>query len=247
MELEAFQRITLQPGEKRTVDFTVTPAMLSMLNMDMHKVVEPGIFDLMVGPGSEQTTSVKLAVTGAHGETGMPLPPPAPKGSESGMVSNFDDLKVSANYGTWMGGSDAMNGGKSTIKIDAVEPGANGTKGALKVSGEIVAGGAFPWAGAMYAPGGMDPAPEPANLSGKKTISFWAKGDGKPCVLAMTTEANQGGMPKMQFFTAGPEWKQFSFPISAFGTDGSDVNMLLFARGQTAGKFEFEIDEVEIK
>jgi len=248
MQLQAFQRIALKAGEKRSVEFTVIPAMLSMLDMDMHKVVEPGIFDILVGPSSDKTTSVKLAVTGVHGETGLPLLPPPPKGSESGVVSNFDDLKVSANYGAWITGSDAMNGGKSTISITPVEPGANGTKGALKVSGELIAGAGFLWSGVLFSPGGGEiAASEPANLSGKKTISFWAKGDGKPGIVALMTEANAGGMPKMQFFTAGPEWKQYSFPLSAFGTDGSDVNQILFARGQTPGKFEFLLDEVEIK
>jgi beta-glucosidase len=248
MQLQAFRRITLKAGEKRAVEFTVTPAMLSMLDMDMHKVVEPGIFDIMVGPSSDKTTSVKLAVTGVHGETGLPLLPPPPKGSESGVVSNFDDLQVSANYGSWMAASDGMNGGKSTVAIAPVEPGANGTKGALKVSGELIPGAGFLFGGVLFSPGAVGGGPpEPANLSSKKTISFWAKGDGKPCILAMMTEANQGGMPKMQFFTPGAEWKQYSFPISAFGTDGSDVDQLIFARGQAAGKFEFLIDEVEIK
>jgi beta-glucosidase len=50
MQLQAFRRIALKAGEKRSIEFTVTPAMLSMLDMDMHKVVEPGIFDIMVGP-----------------------------------------------------------------------------------------------------------------------------------------------------------------------------------------------------
>jgi beta-glucosidase len=173
VQLQAFRRVALKPGEKRSVEFTVTPAMLSMLDMDMHKVVEPGIFDIMVGPSSDQTTSVKLAVIGVHGETGLPLPPPPPKGSESGIVSTFDDLKVAANYGLWTAGSDAMNGGKSTIAISAVESGANGTKGALKVSGELIAGASFLWAGALFSPGGgAGVAPEPANLSGKTAISF---------------------------------------------------------------------------
>ena len=147
-----------------------------------------------------------------------------------------------------MPGSDAMNGGKSTIAIAPVEHGANGSKGALKVSGELIAGAGFLWSGALFSPGGAaGMQPEPANLSGKKTISFWAKGDGGAYVLAMMTEGNAGGMPAMRIFTAGPEWKQYSFPISAFGTDGSDVTTLLFAHGQAAGKFEFLIDEVEIK
>src|SRR5436190_11467697 len=117
MELKGFQRITLHSGEKKTVEFTVTPETLSMLDTDMQKVVEPGIFELMVGPSSDQTSTVNLAVTGPRGETGLPLPPPPPAGSESGLVSNFDDLKVAANYGSWMTTSDSEAGGKSTSSI----------------------------------------------------------------------------------------------------------------------------------
>jgi len=247
-QLQAFRRITLKPGEKRSVEFTLTPAMLSMLDLDMHRVVEPGIFDIMVGPSSDQTTTVQLAVTGVHGETGLSLPPPPPPGSEAGVVSTFDDVKVAANYGSWTAASDSMNGGKSTSSIAAVEHGANGSKGALRVTGELLAGAPFLWAGAIYAPGAAEGMqPEPVNLSGKKAISFWAKGDGKMYTLAVMTEGNASQMPAMKMFTAGAEWKQYSYPISAFGTDGSDLRALMFACGQTPGKFEFELDDLEIR
>jgi beta-glucosidase len=61
-QLRGFQRITLKPGEQRTVEFKVTPRDLQMLNRDMHWVVEPGIFDILVGPNPEQTSSVALQV-----------------------------------------------------------------------------------------------------------------------------------------------------------------------------------------
>ena len=202
-QLQAFRRINLKPGEKRSVEFTVTPAMLSMLDLDMRRVVEPGIFEIMVGPSSEQTATVPLAVTGPHGETGLPAPPPPPKGSEAAVISTFDDLKVSAAYGSWIAASDSMNGGKSTSSIEAVEHGANGSAGALRVSGELIAGAPFLWAGTLYAPGsaaGMDM--EPVNLSGKKTIGFWAKGDGKTYIVAVLTESNASQMPAMQMFVA---------------------------------------------
>jgi beta-glucosidase len=249
MQLQSFRRITLKPGEKRSVDFTVTPDMLSMLDMDMHKVVEPGIFDIMVGPSSDQTTSVQLAVTGVHGENGLPLRPRPPDGSESGVVSTFDDLKISANYGYWTTASDAMSGGKSTASVKAVEHGAKGSKGAMLISGEIVTSGQFAWAGALFAPGSVSPGaqPEPVNLSNKKTISFWAKGDGQMYILAVMTESNSGQMPAMQWFMAGPEWKQFSYPLSNFRTDGGDIAALVFARGQAPGKFELQLDELEIR
>ncbi len=245
MELKGFRRITLKPGEKKTVDFTITPETLSMLNVDMHKVVEPGIFDVMVGPSSDRTTAVPLAVIGPDGETGIAPPPPPPAGSESGAVSNFDGGKIAANYGSWTTLTDAVMGGKSTASMQVVDGGANNSKGALKVTGELVPGASFLWAGAFFTPG--ESLADAANLSGKKTISFWAKGDGGSYALAISTESSQGQMPAMQLFVAGPDWKQFSFPISTFQTDGHDVMNLGFVRGQGTGKFEFEIDEVEIK
>jgi beta-xylosidase len=242
MQLAGFHRITLKPGEKKTVDFTVTPEMLSLWNVDMHRVVEPGVFELMVGPSSDQTQKVDLTVGGAGGK---PWLPPPPAGSESGVVSTFDDGKVSANFGAWMANSDAMNGGKSTVAMKIAEPGANNSKGALLVTGEIVSGAGFPWAGVLFVPSGeLD---EPANLSAKKNISFWAKGDGRTYSLAVMTTATTGQMPAFKTFVAGPEWQQYSFPISSFATDGSDLTGLAFAGAQQPGKFEFEIDQVEIK
>ncbi len=215
MQLKGFQRVTLRPGEKKTVEFTITPDALCMLDADMHKVVEPGIFEVMVGPSSDQTTTVPLAVVGAHGETGLPLPPPPPAG------------------------------GKSTSAIQAVAGGANGSKGALRVTGEILPGAPFTWAGVFFLPG-SSPS-DAVNLSNKKTLSFWAKGDGKNYAVAVQTESNSGQMPALQLFVAGPEWKQYSFQLSDFKTDGSDLKGIAFAHAQEPGKFEFEIDEVEIK
>jgi hypothetical protein len=211
----------------------------------MHRVVEPGIFEVMVGPSSDQTSTVPLAVFGAHGETGAPPLPPPPPGSESGVVSTFDDMKISSNYGSWITTTDAENGGKSTGSMQVVEGGANNSKGALRVTGEIVAGGPFPWSGVMFVPGSSPM--EAVNLSRAKGVSFWAKGDGQSYVLALLTESNAGGMPAFQSFVAGPAWKLYSFALSTFQTDGADIRGLIFARGQQPGKFEFEIDQVEIK
>ena len=51
-ELKGFARINLRPGETRTVQFTLAPESLSFLNEEMRRVVEPGKFDIMVGPSS---------------------------------------------------------------------------------------------------------------------------------------------------------------------------------------------------
>jgi hypothetical protein len=245
MALKGFQRITLKPGEKRTVEFTITPNALSLLDVDMHKLVEPGVFEIMVGPSSVQTQMVALTVVGAEGQTGQSSLPATPAGSNAGVMSNFDDMKTSASYGAWMTTSDQQMGGKSTASMHAVEGGANGSKGALQVTGEIVPGADFTWAGVVFHPGS---SPQDAvNLSGKKTISFWAKGDGKNYAVAVQTESGAGQMPGIQPFVAGSEWKQYTFAWPDFKTDGHDVTGIAFAHAQEAGKFEFEIDEVEIK
>ena len=249
MQLKGFERITLKAGEKRKVTFTVTPEMLSIWNADMQRVVEPGVFDLMVGPSSDKTTTVKLTVAGSHGETGKPVATAqVPAGSEAAMVSNFDDLKVAASYGSWMAAGDTMSGGKSTSTIEVVQPGASNTKGALQVAGEVVQGAPFLFAGALFSPG---TAPmQPVNLSKKNTISFWAKGDGKTYTLLVLTAARSGQSgeaPAMTSFTAGPEWKKYTFPFSTFETDGSDLIGLGFLRTQEVGKFQFQVDELEIK
>jgi beta-glucosidase len=66
MRLRGFERIALKPGEKKTVEFTVTPETLSILNVDMQRVVEPGDYELMVGPSSDKTSTVKLTVVGSR-------------------------------------------------------------------------------------------------------------------------------------------------------------------------------------
>lgn len=51
-ELKDFARVTLKPGEKRTVTFTVTPDKLAYYNRDMKYGVEPGKFDVLIGSSS---------------------------------------------------------------------------------------------------------------------------------------------------------------------------------------------------
>jgi beta-glucosidase len=51
-ELKGFQRITLRSGEKRRVEFTLTPEHLGFWNRENRFVVEPGMFKVMVGSNS---------------------------------------------------------------------------------------------------------------------------------------------------------------------------------------------------
>ncbi|MCC5995879.1 MAG: glycoside hydrolase family 3 C-terminal domain-containing protein [Oceanicaulis sp.] len=63
LELKGFERITLAPGERRTVRFELEPEALSLWNLQMEREVEPGTFTISVGPNSADLRSATLTVT----------------------------------------------------------------------------------------------------------------------------------------------------------------------------------------
>ena len=62
IELAAFERVTLQPGETRTVTLALPARALSVWNVDMERVVEPGTFTIHAGPNSVDLQSATLTV-----------------------------------------------------------------------------------------------------------------------------------------------------------------------------------------
>ena len=62
-QLKGFQRISLQPGETRTVNFAVGKEQLEFLNETMRKEIEPGQFELLVGGSSAHLSGILLEVT----------------------------------------------------------------------------------------------------------------------------------------------------------------------------------------
>jgi beta-glucosidase len=62
--LKRFERVTLQPGERRTITFELTPDDFALWNPQMQRVVEPGTFTIYAGPNSVDLKSAKLTVTG---------------------------------------------------------------------------------------------------------------------------------------------------------------------------------------
>jgi beta-glucosidase len=61
-ELKGFERVSLEPGETKTVSLTISPEALQFYNLDMVRVVEPGEFDIMVGNSSENYETTVLTV-----------------------------------------------------------------------------------------------------------------------------------------------------------------------------------------
>ena len=52
-ELKGFEKVSLSAGEKKSVKFKLTPEHLTFFDRHMEPIVEPGIFEVMVGSSSE--------------------------------------------------------------------------------------------------------------------------------------------------------------------------------------------------
>jgi len=170
---------------------------------------------------------------------------PAPAGSESGLISDFDDAETPrARFGSgWVISTDSFRGGQSTAQMKVIAGGAEGSKGALAIDGVIVQN-SIAWAGAMFFPGSAPMTP--VNLSSRKSITFWARGDGKS-YRVMVYSQSSGFIPKMQSFTAGSEWKKITLPFSDFETDGHDVMGIFFGAWSEPGPFSLAIDSLKLE
>lgn len=168
---------------------------------------------------------------------------PAPKGSESGLVSDFEGKKLAAKFGAgWLPSTDSIRGGTSTVKLTLVKRGAKKSSGALKIAGTLAKSKTpFPWAGAMFAPGKA--AMAPANLASKKGISFWAKGDGRTYAL-MVFDQSHGFMPLLKRFVAGKKWTEHTFTFASLGIDGAGLMGVLISAVNPPGDFELVVDDV---
>jgi beta-glucosidase len=62
-ELKGFKRITLEPGKSKTVNFEITPELLSFYDINMEYTVEPGEFEIMIGNSSRDEDLQKIILT----------------------------------------------------------------------------------------------------------------------------------------------------------------------------------------
>jgi beta-glucosidase len=71
-QLRGFERVSIEPGQKKSVTFTLGPEDLQLLDRNMHWVVVPGTFDIMIGKSSADIVlKGSLKVKGSGGLSGF--------------------------------------------------------------------------------------------------------------------------------------------------------------------------------
>lgn len=61
-ELRGFQKVRLEPGERKTVSLAISPESLAFYDVHMNYVVEPGDFEIMVGNSSRECDLQKVVL-----------------------------------------------------------------------------------------------------------------------------------------------------------------------------------------
>jgi beta-glucosidase len=65
-ELKGFRRISLAPGETRTITFQLDVRQLGFYNQAMAYVIEPGVIEVMIGSSSQDIRARgEFTITGA--------------------------------------------------------------------------------------------------------------------------------------------------------------------------------------
>jgi imidazolonepropionase-like amidohydrolase len=254
-ELELLVHAGLTPSEALAAA-TSTPARIFSLNDRGTIAIGKRADLLLVGgdPTSDITATrdIKGIWKGGVKYDRTPAPPAsssanaAPGGSIVGILSNFDDGTSKTSFGTgWVVSTDQLAGGTSTAAMKVVDGGANGTAKSLETTGTVAPGLQYAWAGPMFMPGVQ--AMAPANLSAAKSLHFWARGDGQTYHVLLFSQS-KGYTPISVDFVVGPDWKEYTFPFTAFdGIDGHDVMGIAFTAGPAPGPFSLKLDEVSFR
>jgi ABC-2 type transport system permease protein len=200
-------------------------------------------------PANTEEATAATEATSAATDSPAPAQPGPPVGVPApaeALIAGFDAGSAQAPYGIGIQpGGDEFQGGSSTATQQLIVGGANGSKGALQVSGEVRPGTQYPSAGAFFFPEGP-PTQGLMDYSGRKTLSFHARGDGKRYTLLVLSGTPMRMPPLMINFTAGPEWQKHEFQIDLLGAaDWQRVRLIGWIQ-TSPGPFQFQLDEVRV-
>jgi len=178
----------------------------------------------------------------------------APK-SGSLLVDDFEDRNLESAVGlSWIIVADDQMGGNSKVHLSIARPGANGSRAALRITGNVAQGFQFPFAGvwALTRPDGR-----PNDLSAYRGIRFYARGPKGSYLAGLRHIQARQGISFVASFEVQPEWTRVEIPfdkLQRYPPTGPAVeftakNTLMVGistAGRFQGEFQVEIDQVEL-
>jgi imidazolonepropionase-like amidohydrolase len=171
----------------------------------------------------------------------------ASKLTNSALISDFEGAELSVQFGFgWQPTTDQMAGGASIVALTRSTPGSQKSAAAMRVSGEIKAGFAFPWSGAMWFPA-QQPM-QAVDYASRSEIVFDTRGDGGSYSVMVFSGESVQGIPVSVRFVASPQWQTVRIKFSEFiGADFKQLRGIAFTAGDAAHSFSFEMDRVEVR
>lgn len=164
----------------------------------------------------------------------------------AGPVSHFDGATLDSRLGSgWTATTDRMAGGQSDATIERIDGGAEGSAGAMRVSGEVRPGAMQVWAGAFFNPG--DQMMQAVDASGRQELVLHVRGDGR-ALTVLVFSGEQGTPPSMRPLPTTADWVQVRLPLADFpGVDATRLRAIAVTAGEPAGRFRFDLDGFEIR
>lgn len=168
-----------------------------------------------------------------------------------GLISNFEDGTTAPNRGgNWHAVTDRIQNGASTAELSLTDEGANGSRGALHVEGEIVSeelprDSEDVWAGVVYRfPNGS------ADISNLHELVFHARGDRglyRVILFGVHECSRMRCRGPSVLFRGSRTWVDIRVPLDSFaGVDFEKVFSIHF--GATGpGQFFLDLDDVELR
>jgi ABC-2 type transport system permease protein len=199
--------------------------------------------------GKPATTEAATTATDAAAGTSAPELPAGIAAPDQPRIGSFDNGSAAAPYGFgWIAGGDDTRGGDSHATQRLVDGGADGSKGALEVSGAVGEKIQYPFAGAVFFPGGPPPEEKLMDYSARKTLSFQVRGDGQRYKLMVISGVVVDAIPMMYDFDAGPDWREVKITLADYSNvDWKRVKMIAIGTMGPVGPFRFQIDDVRLE
>lgn len=169
-------------------------------------------------------------------------------------IVDFEGKKKITDFG-WIGVTDSLLQGKSSVVATILPDGANGTKQSLKLEGAVITG-VNPYVMFAGVASRFENEKTLCDVTSYTGIKFWAKGDGNTYRVDLPAAAVTDYMFHYAPFTPpNGEWKEYKIAFADLkqtpygkkvawtGTDVQGVQF--FTVGGPIAKFVLQVDEIE--